>query len=84
MNYTITVGMLRKLGYKVAVLHKRHYDNNGIKKPKGGKTVIIIDIPHNEHFEGVAVCCNSDNYNKKMGVRIALGRSGVVNHLSIV
>jgi hypothetical protein len=83
MNY-ITVGFLRKSGYKVAVIHQRNYNNQGLKTPKGGKTSVIIDSPHGEHFEGIAVCCDSDNYNKKLGVRIALGRSGVVNHLSIV
>jgi hypothetical protein len=80
----ITVSFLRKSGYKVAVLHSRKYDKDGIKKPKGGKTTVIIDSPHGEHFEGTSVCCNEDNYNKKLGVRIALGRSGVVNHLSVV
>jgi hypothetical protein len=82
MHY-LTVSFLRKSGYKVAVMHTRKYDLYGVKNPKGGKTVIIIDSPHGEHFEGTAVCCSSDNYNKKLGVRIALGRSGVVDHLSI-
>lgn len=82
MNY-LTVGFLRQSGYKVAVRHHRQYDANGKVKPKGGMTELIIDSPHGEHFEGIAKCCDEDNYDKKLGVRIALGRSGVKNHLSI-
>ena len=44
---------------------------------KGGSTQIIIDSPTGEHFRGLAICNKKDNYDKKMGVRIALGRSGV-------
>lgn len=81
MNY-LTVGFLRKSGYKVAVRHHRNINKDGSFKPKGGMTELIIDSPHGEHFEGRSFCCEQDNYNKKLGVRIALGRSGVVNHLS--
>ena len=45
---------------------------------KGGSTEIIIDSPTGEHFRGLAICSKKENYNKKMGVRIALGRSGVI------
>lgn len=44
---------------------------------KGGSTHIIIDSPTGSHYEGIAICSKSDNYNKKLGVKIALGRSGV-------
>jgi hypothetical protein len=50
---------------------------NGYESPKGGTTHVIIDSPNGEHFEGIARCSKQDNYNKKLGVRIALGRSGV-------
>lgn len=46
---------------------------------KGGSTQIIIDSPSGKHFQGVAICSKKDNYNKKLGVRIALGRCGVLN-----
>lgn len=46
--------------------------------PKGGSTEIVIDSPDGKHFHGLAICSKKENYNKKMGVRIALGRSGVV------
>lgn len=82
MNH-ITVHFLRQSGYKVAVRHHRKY-NNSVASPKGGMTEIIIDSPHGEHFEGVSRCCDEDNYDKKLGVRIALGRTGIKNHLSIL
>lgn len=47
--------------------------------PKGGSTQVIIDSPNGQHFEGHSICSKKDNYDKKMGVRIALGRSGVLN-----
>lgn len=46
---------------------------------KGGSTEVIIDSPTGEHFHGLAICSRKENYNKKLGVRIALGRSGVTN-----
>lgn len=48
--------------------------------PKGGSTEIVIDSPDGKHFQGLAICSKKENYNKKMGVRIALGRSGVYNN----
>ena len=44
---------------------------------KGGSTQIVIDSPSGEHFEGLAICSKKENYNKKLGVRIALGRCNV-------
>jgi hypothetical protein len=81
----MTVQELRNLGYKVRVLHIRNRiykprmdtSINGVQSPKGGITHIIIDSPSGEHFEGIARCSEIDNYNKKLGVRIAIGRSGV-------
>ena len=90
----MTVQELRNKGYKVKVLHNRLYNgyhkwqvgasaakyNYGPIDPdaKGGSTQVIIDSPNGEHFQGLAICSNKENYNKKMGVRIALGRSGVL------
>lgn len=48
--------------------------------PKGGSTEVVIDSPNGEHFQGLAICSKKENYNKKMGVRIALGRSGVTSY----
>lgn len=78
---------LRNAGYKVRVLHfrdrisKNRMDTSmtGYESPKGGFTKVIIDSPEGNHYEGEAHCSKKDNYNKKLGVRIALGRCGVQN-----
>lgn len=81
-----TVKELRQSGYKVMVLHHRSYKvhkvannpNQLVQKTihnLGGKTEIVIDSPTGEHYEGVAICSKVDNYNKKLGVKIALGRA---------
>jgi hypothetical protein len=44
---------------------------------KGGSTQIVIDSPHGNHYEGLAICSKKENYNKKLGVRIALGRCNI-------
>lgn len=82
-----TVQELRNAGYKVRVLHfrdrafKNRMDTSftGYESPKGGFTKVIIDSPEGNHYEGEAYCSKKDNYNKKLGVRIALGRCGVLN-----
>ena len=87
----MTVQELRNKGFKVKVLHNRLYKGkfkwqrvsavvgSGPIDPdtKGGSTHIIIDSPSGSHYEGIAICSKQDNYDKKLGVRIALGRSGV-------
>ena len=89
----MTIKELRNKGFKVRVLHNRLYngyhkwqagDREHVKNygpldpdPKGGSTEIVIDSPTGEHYHGMAICSRKENYNKKMGVRIALGRSGV-------
>jgi len=91
----MTVQQLRNWGYKVRVLHNRLYNGyhkwqvGSIPKSghcgpidpdaKGGSTEIVIDSPSGQHYHGLAICSKKENYNKKMGVRIALGRSGVLN-----
>ena len=89
----MTVQQLRNAGYKVRVLHNRLYNGyhkwqvgarEHIQKyapidpdSKGGSTQVVIDSPDGQHYQGLAICSKKENYNKKMGVRIALGRSGV-------
>lgn len=74
----MTIKELRNKGYKVRVLHHRTPCVWETFHPKGGTTHIIIDSPSGEHFEGIAYCSPKDNYDKKLGVRIAIGRSGVL------
>jgi hypothetical protein len=82
----MTVQQLRNNGYKVRVLHFREYIDkqrfcgfSSVLSQKGGTTQVIIDGPNGDHFEGIAKCSKKDNYDKKLGVRIAIGRSGVMN-----
>lgn len=88
----MNVQELRNQGYKVKVFHNRLYNGyhkwqvggheyiqrNTPVDPdsKGGSTEIVIDSPSGEHFHGVAICSKKDNFNKKLGVKIALGRCG--------
>lgn len=42
---------------------------------KGGKTVVTVTTPTGQVLHGTAICANRDNFNKKLGVQIALGRA---------
>jgi hypothetical protein len=48
---------------------------------KGGSTQVVIDSPTGEHFQGLAICSKKENYNKRLGVKIAMGRSGIFDFL---
>ena len=89
----MTIQQLRNSGYKVKVLHNRLYMGrfkwqtahpsviigSAPLEPdtKGGSTHIIIDSPNGSHYEGLAICSKKENYNKRLGVRIALGRCNI-------
>ena len=87
----MTVKQLRNNGYKVKVLHNRLYNGyyswqvantQNMNVPidpdtKGGSTEVIIDSPSGQHFHGLAICSKKENYDKKLGVRIAIGRCGL-------
>ncbi len=44
-------------------------------KPRGGITKVEIDFPTGDSVVGEAVCSKEDNYDKKLGIQIALGRA---------
>ena len=69
----LTVKNLRQNGFKVRVMHERMYNLDGISC-KGGITTIQIS-KNDQTSEGIAYCSEKDNYNKKLGVKIALGRA---------
>jgi uncharacterized protein (UPF0303 family) len=79
----MTVEQLRKSGYKVRVIHTRRGKtmqnlNGGLVQTvseRGGKTVVQVRTPDGEELEGVAVCSAEDNFNRRLGVKIALGRA---------
>lgn len=80
---SMTVEQLRKSGYKVRVIHTRRgktmprLDGGMVQtvSERGGKTVVQVRTPDGEELEGVAVCSVKDNFNRRLGVRIALGRA---------
>ena len=42
---------------------------------RGGKTRIEVRTPSGEELVGEAICSNEDNWNRKLGNSIALGRA---------
>lgn len=78
-----TIRELRRQGYKVRVIHSRPIVEikkiSGILKEvsaKGGTTRIEITTPDKAHdVFGEAVCSKEDNFNRKTGNFIALGRA---------
>ena len=92
-NEKIDVESLRRSGYKVRVHHHRKLTRVAkldgkalVAAARGGRTVIEITTPDGETLIGTARCSRKENFNKKLGVRIALGRAlkGVVNEGSRV
>lgn len=80
-NNMNTVKEFRQAGYKVRVIHKREtvlyrrgFSQTRRISEKGGETILQLRTPSGEEFEASAKCSKLDNYNKKIGVRIALGR----------
>jgi len=67
---------LRQLGYKVRVIHNRVMVGDK-PYPRGGHTVVEITTPDQKELYGVARCSDEDGYNKKLGVKIAIGRAMV-------
>ena len=82
----LTIQKLRKAGFKVRVLHTRHYetpptrmarmDQSKRLSAKGGYTRIDVTTPNNEvTVIGEAHCSLQDSFNRKLGNSIALGRA---------
>lgn len=69
-----TVESLRGMGWKVRVLHHRKYTPEGVNA-RGGKTFVEITLPDGRDIVGYSRCSRGENFDKKLGVRIALGRA---------
>lgn len=69
-----TVKELRQAGYRVRVMHGRMFNPFGVS-PKGGSTVVEIMSPEGVTAKGKAECSKEDNYCRKVGVAISLGRA---------
>ena len=83
-----TVKSLREKGYRVKVHHIRRCKRapgyelvsfpeqaKNIILPTGGITDVTVVPPNGGGVNGIAHCSMKDNYNKKRGVMIALGRA---------
>jgi hypothetical protein len=90
----VSIKNLRQSGWKVRVLHERNYflrnrlDGNSTEvSARGGRTEIQITSPDKKiNASGQAICSEEDNFNRKTGNAIALGRawSVVLKSLGIV
>ena len=86
-----TIKQLRQQGYKVRVLYFRHLAATSdfpivsskqlktsytTKLSKGGSTVIEVTTPDKSRTViGKSVCSINENFNRKLGNNIALGRA---------
>lgn len=68
------VERLRKDGYKVRVKHYRRVNSDGVIS-RGGKTLVEVTTPEGLNLVGMSRCSRKENFNKRLGVRIALGRA---------
>ncbi len=70
------IEQLKKIGYEVSIDHMRHYEFAGAPiSPRGGLTWARIWKGAELISFGSARCSREDNYNKKVGANIALGRA---------
>ena len=79
----LTIEKLRQSGFKVRVIHTRHYETvlRGMSGPvsrlsgKGGSTKIEVTTPDKViTIAAEAKCSVEDSFNRKLGNSIALGR----------
>jgi hypothetical protein len=84
-----TIHQLRRAGWKVRVMHGRMEDYPDLYSDEVGQpvrhladrvTIIELTSPEGKDAYGVALCSKQDNYNRKLGNRIALGRA-LKNHI---
>ena len=76
----LSVHDLRKRGLKVKVRHNRNFVTKDMDfydfDPCGGSTEVeIFDPKTRQSYVGTSLCSRKDNYSRKLGVKIALGRA---------
>ena len=96
----LTIQELKSRGYSVAVRHLRYPVSSRVKmdfnlypqskmtvhpSPRGGQTEVSLMSPDGKKAFGVARCNLVDNFNRRLGVRKALGRawSNIQNNILI-
>jgi hypothetical protein len=64
-------------GHRVRYTHVRYEDEAGNVLPRGGQTVAAVYPEGSDTPVAIAAawCCALDNYNKRIGRHIALGRA---------
>ncbi len=62
-------------GARVKFRHERLYNDIAIAKPRGGKTIATIVLPDGTEVTGESRCSKRDNYSKRLGRDISLGRA---------
>jgi hypothetical protein len=75
---TPTIHQLRRAGWKVRVIHGFTYESyigSEITNLSDRFTRIELTSPEGKDFVGIAYCSNNDQWNRKLGNRIALGRA---------
>ena len=66
---------LRQNGYRIFVNHHRLTRPDNTVIPQGGSTIVKILKGEEILSKGECRCSLNDNFNKKIGLSIALGRS---------
>jgi hypothetical protein len=80
------VQTLRQNGYRVTVSHIRKDLKTGVFAPRsvipaqdvgpcGGMTYVRITTPEGAEYFACTKCRENENYNKKLGVKMAIGRA---------
>jgi hypothetical protein len=79
---TPSIKQLRQSGWKIRVIHRRNYDTvdkiDGrfpVLSNFGGSTTVEITSPEGLNAAGTAVCSMKENFNRRVGNSIALGRA---------
>lgn len=69
--------LLKELNQKrdVDVEHIRRKDTVGNLLPTGGQTKVILRTPDYGMIETIVECSKKERYNKRIGLKIALGRA---------
>ena len=75
---TPTIHQLRRAGWKVRVIHgltNEKYVGQEIVNFSNHFTKIDVTSPEGKDSTGIAFCSKQDQWNRKLGNRIALGRA---------
>lgn len=75
MFHCKTVSDIKNLGYKIKVYYDRAHGIDGSIYPKGGETTVEITDNHGHTSIGKAKCHERDNFVKRIGLMIAIGRA---------